>query len=106
MKEPHMALFVAPTGVGKTQLALDLIEQKYLNHSDYNIIICTTLQYNVMYRSLKWFWTDPYVTLIELGNRLYNWFEMLGNDLAGSKTFLLIDDTLPMKLSISKKILC
>ena len=26
MKEPHTALFVAPTGVGKTHLALSLLE--------------------------------------------------------------------------------
>ena len=29
MKEPHTALFVAPTGVGKTQLALSLLENEY-----------------------------------------------------------------------------
>ena len=27
MKEPHTALFVAPTGVGKTHLVLDLLEK-------------------------------------------------------------------------------
>ena len=28
MKEPHTALFVAPTGVGKTHLALSLLENE------------------------------------------------------------------------------
>ena len=32
MKEPHMALFIAPTGVGKTQLTLDLLESEYREH--------------------------------------------------------------------------
>ena len=32
MKEPHTALFVAPTGVGKTHLALSLLEAEYRNH--------------------------------------------------------------------------
>ena len=32
MLEPHMVLFVAPTGVGKTHLALDLLKQEYFNH--------------------------------------------------------------------------
>ena len=35
MKEPHTALFVAPTGVGKTHLALSLIENEHRNHSDF-----------------------------------------------------------------------
>ena len=47
LKEPHTALFVAPTGVGKTHLALDMLEREYLNHFDFIITICTTLQYNV-----------------------------------------------------------
>ena len=42
MKEPHTALFVAPTGVGKTHLALDLLEGEYKNHFDFIIIICPT----------------------------------------------------------------
>ena len=35
MKEPHTALFVAPTGVGKTHLALSLLETEYRNHFDF-----------------------------------------------------------------------
>ena len=33
MKEPHTALFVAPTGVGRTHLVLSLLETEYRNHS-------------------------------------------------------------------------
>ena len=40
MKEPHIALFVAPAGVEKTQLALNLLESEYFNHFDFIIIIC------------------------------------------------------------------
>ena len=43
MKEPHTALFVAPTGVGKTHLALSLLETEYRNHFDFIVIICPTL---------------------------------------------------------------
>ena len=43
MKEPHTALFLAPTGVGKTHLALDLLEKEYKNYFDFIIIICPTL---------------------------------------------------------------
>ena len=42
MKEPHTALFVAPTGVGKTHLALTLLETEYKNHFDFIEIICPT----------------------------------------------------------------
>ena len=71
MKEPHTALFVAPTGVGKTHLALDLLEREYFDHFDFIVIICTTLQYNSTYKSRKWFWTDPEVIQVEPDNCLY-----------------------------------
>ena len=51
MKEPHTALFVAPTGVGKTHLALNLLESEYRNHFDFIVIICPTLEHNETYKS-------------------------------------------------------
>ena len=47
MKELHTALFVAPTGVGKTHLALSLLETEYRNHFDFIVIICPTLRYKL-----------------------------------------------------------
>ena len=47
MKEPHTALFVAPAGVGKTHLALNLLENEYRNHFDFIVVICPTLRYNL-----------------------------------------------------------
>ena len=91
MKEPHTALFVAPTGVGKTHLALDLLKKEYKNRFD-SITICPMLKHNETYRSQKWVWTDPEVILIEPGNSLYSWIEKIGNLLAGSKTLFFIDD--------------
>ena len=44
MKELHAALFVAPTGVGKTHLALSLLKTEYRNHFDFIVIICPTLR--------------------------------------------------------------
>ena len=38
MMKPHMALSVALTVVGKTHLALDLLEREYLDHFDFVII--------------------------------------------------------------------
>ena len=92
MLEPHTALFIAPTGIGKTHLALDLLEREYFNHFSFIVIICTTLRYNETFKSRKWFWADPYIITIEPDNLLYDWIEKLGNLLAGSKTLFLIDD--------------
>ena len=92
MLEPHTALLVAPTGVGKTHLALHLLEKEYKSHFDFIIIICPMLRYNNTYRSRKWVWTDPGVILIESGNSLCYWIDKIGNLLAGSKTLILIDD--------------
>ena len=53
MKEPHTALFVAPTGEGKAHLALDLLEKEHKNYFDFSIIICPMLKHNEAYRSRK-----------------------------------------------------
>ena len=87
-----MVLFVAPIRVGKTYLALDLLEQEYLYHLDFTVIICTTLRYNSTYKRRKWFWTNPCIISIKPGNRLYDCIEKIGNLLAWSKTLLFIDD--------------
>ena len=92
MKELHTALFVAPTGVGKTHLALNLLESEYFNHFDFIIIIFPTLAHIETYKSQGWVWTDPDVIPIEPGNSLYYWIEKISNLLAGSKTLFLVDD--------------
>ena len=94
MKEPHTALFVAPTGVGKTHLALNLLDSEFFNHFDFIVIICPTLKHNETYKSRGWVWTDPEVILIEPDNRLYYLIERISNLLTGSKTLFLIDDVI------------
>ena len=92
MKEPHTALFVAPTGVGKMHLALNLLENEYRNHFNFIIIICPTLEHNETYKSRGWVWNDPDVIPIEPDNNLYYLIEKISSLLAGSKTLFLIDD--------------
>ena len=92
MKELRTALFIAPTGVGKTHLALILLENEYRNHFDLIVIICPTLRYNSTYKSRGWVWNDPDVIPIEPGNQLYYLIEKIGNLVTGSQTLFLIDD--------------
>ena len=92
MKEPCTALFVAPTGEGKMQLALSLLENEYGDHFDFIVIICPTLEHNQMYKSRGWVWNDPDVISIEPGNLLFDWIEKISNLLTGSKILFLIDD--------------
>ena len=92
MKELHTALFVAPTRVGKTHLALDLFESEYRNHFDFIVVIWPTPAHNETYKSRGWVWNDPDVILIELDNNLYYLIEKVSNLLTGSKTLFLIDD--------------
>ena len=92
MKELHTALFVAPRGVGKTYLALNLLESEYKNNFNFIIIICPTLAHNETCKSRGWLWTDPEVIPREPGNQLYYLIEKISKLLAGSKTLFLIDD--------------
>ena len=92
MKASHTALFIAPTGVGKTHLSLSLPETEYRNHFDFIAIICPTLRYNSTYKSRGWVWNDPDVIPIEPGNQVYYLIEKISNLLAGNKTLFLIYD--------------
>ena len=92
MKKPHTALFVAPTGVGKMHLALNLLENEHKNHFDFIVIICPTLAHNSTYKSRGWVWNDPKVILLEPGNQLYYLIEKSSKLLAGSKSLFLIYD--------------
>ena len=85
-------MFIAPTEVGKTHLALSLLENEYRNHFDFIVIICPTLAHNETYKSRGWVWNDPEVVPIEPGNQLYYSIEKISNLLAGSTTLFLIDD--------------
>ena len=101
MKEPHTALFIAPTGGGKTHLALTLLESEYRNHFDFIVIICPTLAHHEMYKSRGWVWNDPDVIPTEPGNNLYYLIENISNLLARSTTLFLIDDIIADEPSIS-----
>ena len=92
MKELHTALFVSPTGVGKTHLVLSLLETEYRNDFDLIVIICPTLAHNEAYKSRGWVWNDPDVIPTELENNLYYSIEKISNLLTGSATLFLIDD--------------
>ena len=88
MKKPHTALFIALTGVEKTQLALNLLENEYKNHFDFIVIVCPTLAHKEMYKSRGWVWNDLDVIPIEPGNQLYHLIEEISKLLAGSKTLV------------------
>ena len=97
MKEPHTALFIAPTGVGKTHLALNLLDNDSRNHCNFIVIICPMLEHNETYKSQGWVWNDPDVIPIEPGNQLYYLIEKISNLLTGSKALFLIDDIIADK---------
>ena len=105
-KEPHTAVFVAPTGIGKTHLALDCLAKKCKNYFEFFTIICPTLKHNETYRRQKWFWNNPKVILIEPGNSLYYWIENMSNFSAELKTLFLIDDIIADKNLDKKDNLC
>ena len=92
MKEPYTALFVALTRVGRTYIALSLLENEYRNQFDFIVIICPTLRYNSPYKSRGWVWNDPEVIPTEPGNQLYYLIEKISNLLAEFVTLFLIDD--------------
>ena len=74
-KKPHTSIFIGQTGCGKTHLVLELIENQYNKHFDYN-----------------WIENVDKVWLIEPKDKLYQWIEKLSQLLASFKTLFIIDD--------------
>ena len=92
VKDPHTAIFSGPTGCGKTQKVLDLLEGPYKHHFDNIVILCPTLRWNKTYLERSWVWKDDYVFLFEPSGDLLNLIEKLGKHLANEETLFIIDD--------------
>ena len=92
VKDPHTAIFTGPTGCGKTQRVLDLIEKEYKHHFDNIVILCPTLRWNKTYLDRSWIWKDDYVFSIEPKGNLFELIEKLSSMLSGEETLFIIDD--------------
>ena len=75
-KDSHAAIFTDPTGCGKSNLFLDLIEKEYNKNVDYIMIICPTLRLNKTYHTKGWIRHDDNVWLIESNYKLYQWIKL------------------------------
>merc|ERR1711946_10629 len=92
MMDGHTALFIGPTGCGKSARVVKLLEKDYKSHFDFVVIICPTLRWNNTYRERNWFWKDPSVILVEPGKKLFEWVEKMGSHLSNHRTLFLLDD--------------
>ena len=94
MMEGHTALFIGPTGCGKSARVVRLLENDYKSHFDFIVIICPTLRWNSTYRERGWFWKDPSVILINPEKKLLEWIEKMSAFLSSHKTLFLLDDVI------------
>ena len=65
IKDPHTTIFTGPTGCGKINLVLDLMEKEYSKYFDYIIIIYPTLRWNKTYHAKGWIRHDDNIWLTE-----------------------------------------
>ena len=101
VKEPHTAIFSGPTGCGKTQRVLDLIEHEYRDHFENIVILCPTLRWNETYLGRSWVWKDDYVFVLEPRANLFEIIEKLSSMLSSEKTLFIIDDMIADETSIN-----
>ena len=92
VKDPHTAIFSGPTGCGKTQRVLDLIETEYKHHFDGIVILCPTLRWNRTYLDRSWIKKDDFVFPLEPKGNLFELVEKLSASLSGEETLFIIDD--------------
>ena len=94
VKEPHTAIFSGPTGCGKTQRVLDLIETEYNQHFDNIIILCPTLRWNRTYLDRSWIFKDDDVYPVEPKGNLFAIIEKLSLHFSGEETLFVVDDVI------------
>ena len=94
VKEPHTAIFSGPTGCGKTQRVLDLIETEYNQHFENVIILCPTLRWNKTYLERGYIWKDDDVYPIEPKGNLFELIEKLSLRFSGEETLFVVDDVI------------
>ena len=94
VKDPHTAIFSGPTGCGKTQRVLDLIETEYKHHFDGIVILCPTLRWNQTYLDRSWIFTDDYIFVFEPKENLLKIIEKLSSLLSGERTLFIVDDVI------------
>ena len=88
------AIFTGPTGVGKTDLVLDMIETQYNKHFDKIIILCPcpTIRCNKTYIGRSWVIKDENVWLVEPKDKLCDYVEKLSNLEAGNAVLFIVDN--------------
>ena len=93
---PHTSIFSGPTSCGKTQRALDLLENEYKNHFENIVILCSTLRENKTYLE------RPFCLLYRARGRLFEQIKLLSKLLVNEETLFLIDDIIADE-SLDKK---
>ena len=89
--EPHTAIYSGPTGVGKTELVLKLLESLYKHHFENIIIFCPTLRWNSTYKNRPWIKPDRNVYLIEPKDKLFEGLTKASLEFAGEETLFIVD---------------
>ena len=92
VKEPHTAIFSGPTGCGKTQKVLELLEHECKHHFENIVNLCPTLRWNQTYLERPFIWKDDYVFCIEPRGNLFEFIERLSSSLSGEAILFIIDD--------------
>jgi Rad3-related DNA helicase len=102
-KEPHAAIICGMTGCGKTEFALDLLEDPYAGVFEHVVILCPTVKYNQAYLDRSWVWLDDEVYVLNPGERLHDYMRALYQIFQGEPTLYIIDDMAASKQLTKKK---
>ena len=102
VKDAHTGIFSGQTGCRKTHLVLNLLESEYKDHFNYIEVMCPTLRLNKTYLTRLWITSDPNMFLIEPGDKLFEWIQVLSELLSGYTTLFTIDDMIADK-SLDKR---
>ena len=97
VKEAHTAIFCGPTSCGKSKKAIELLQNEYLHHFEYIVILCPTLRDNKTYQECVPLWEDDDVFLINPKDQLLEYIEKFSNRFRGFETLFIVDDAISDK---------
>ena len=92
VKIPHAAMFIGPTGCGKSKKVVDLLQNEYRNHYEYIVLLCPTIGVNKTYQDCQALWTDDDVFLIDPKDQLLEYIEGFSKRFQIRETLFILDD--------------
>ena len=92
MNRPFHMIIVGMTACGKTHYLLKILEENYMNHFDFIVIICPTFKYNKTYQNWNYLDDSEVFPIVCEHDEVENKLQSVAKIARGSNTLIILDD--------------